>query len=266
MPNATTRPFCRTSPNPDLEARVEAYLATLLSRLQDVFAERVTGAYAIGSLALGGFAPGHSDIDVIAVVEGIPTTAEKRAVVTALRHPHLECPSRGLEFVLYREAAVRTPDPGAAFEINLNTGPAMPFSCSFDPASEPAHWFVLDRSIARSRGVELFGPAASDLFAPLPMEWLLRALIESLDWHLAHESAGTNLVLNAARSWRFAREGAWSSKVEAAAWAKARDVDASVVDAALERRGGGRAELDQDDAEAFAALVRNEIARELGSP
>ncbi|MDQ4094666.1 MAG: DUF4111 domain-containing protein, partial [Actinomycetota bacterium] len=245
--------------------RVDAYIDALSARLGAIFGPRRTGVYVIGSLALGGFVEGRSDIDVMAIVKEAPGREEKTLVVEALSHPHLECPSRGLEFVLYEEEAVRVPNPGAAFEINLNTGPAMTFACSFDPATEPAHWFVLDRAIARSNGITVVGPPAREIVAALPRKWLLQALLASLEWHVAHEASEANTVLNAARAWRFAAEDAWSSKVDAAAWAGTKDVDPGPLKAALAARAGHRsAALDPTATGVFVARVKDEITAALG--
>ena len=61
-------------------------------------------------------------------------------------------PLRGLELVLYPRAWSCIPARRYGFAINLNAGPRMPSHVSFDPAAEPAHWFVLDLAILRAHG------------------------------------------------------------------------------------------------------------------
>jgi len=73
------------------------------------------------------------------------------------------CPTGGLEFVLYPRAAVPSRTP--RFEINLNAGLAMDYHLSFDPVSEPSHWFVLDISIVGEYGLQLADPPAREVFA-----------------------------------------------------------------------------------------------------
>lgn len=241
---------------------VDRYLGELVRRLTDLLKDELQGAYAIGSLALGGFVPGRSDIDVVAVARDEVSLESRQAIADALTHPALECPSRGLEFVLYARDRVATPSPDAAFSINLNTGPGMDFSLSMDPGSEPAHWFVVDRSIARSDGVRLAGPAAGEMFAEIPRPWVLTALRDSLSWHRSNEGTGPNIVLNSLRAWRFAREGVWSSKDEVAGWGRAQGVDARLVEAAVALRAGEPAERPEQDA---VRDLLNRVERELAT-
>ncbi len=217
---------------------VEEYVGKVVDRLHGILGNDLAAVYAVGSLALGGFVLGRSDVDLLAVTAMAPADAVKRRIVEALTHPRLECPTRGLEFVLYERATVASASPGAAFEINLNTGPQMELRWSFDPAQEPAHWFVIDRSIARSSGISLYSPNPTDTIDEIPRPWLLRALLDMLAWHRSNEASGENIVLNACRSWRFVEEAIWSSKVEGAAWAKGRGADPLPIDAALARRAG----------------------------
>ncbi|MBD0317958.1 MAG: DUF4111 domain-containing protein [Thermoleophilia bacterium] len=213
---------------------VAAYDGQLVGRVRDVLAERLVGVYVSGSGVLGDYVHGRSDLDRFAVCDREAGEEAKAALVDALRHESLPCPARALEFVLYRRAAVARPTSGGAFELNLNTGAAIPLHVSFDPGEEPPHWFLLDRAIVHAHGRALTGPPAHELFAPLPRAWLLDALAESLRWHRENEGvAGENTVLNACRAWYFVEEGDWVSKLDAAKWARARTADPNVVDAAL---------------------------------
>jgi Domain of unknown function (DUF4111) len=219
------------------------------------------GAYVIGSVALGDYVHGRSDIDMIGVVSSALDASDKQAIVTALSHPHLECPTRGFEFVLYERTNVTTPQSGSAFEINLNTGPQMRSLVSFDPAADPRHWFMIDRSIARAHGMRLCGPRPEQLFAPIPRPWLLQALSESLSWHSAHDPVGYNRVLNACRAWEYVAEATWSSKTRAAAWAKARAPEQGpTLDLCLALRAGSAdQEPDRETAQRFLDRIGQEL-------
>jgi hypothetical protein len=133
---------------------------------------------------------------------------------------------------------------------------------SFDPASEPSHWFVLDISIVREYGLQLIGPPAREVFAPIPRPWVLDALEESLGWHADHETLLHYSVLNACRSWRYAQEGVMSSKDDAAVWALSHAKDPSIIDSALAIRKGNRSRsLDAAEVRAFVLSVKERIAR-----
>jgi Domain of unknown function (DUF4111) len=217
---------------------------------------------------LGDYVPGRSDIDVVGVALTALAAGEKRAIVDAVSQPHLECPTRGLEFVLYERAHVAAPRSDAAFEINLNTGPGMHSHVSFDPAADPRHWFIIDRSIARTHGMRLCGPQPEQLFAPLRRPWLLRALSESLSWHRAYDHAGSNSVPNACRAWKYTAEATWSSKTRAAAWAKARAPElGSMLDLCLAlRSGSGDQEPDREAVARILDHTSQEIDAALAAP
>jgi hypothetical protein len=230
-----TQPDSRLATLPDA---VRTYVMQLVERLQAHLGADLLGAYLVGSAALGGFAADRSDIDVQAVCARPLRRARKAQIVAVLAHPALACPARGCEFVLYSRAAVADPAAAGAYQINLNSGPRMPFHVSYQPTADPAFWFVLDRAILREHGVRLVGPEPRRLVAPIPRSRLLEALLAALRWHAEHDRPGADSVLNACRAWRFAEEGRWSSKVEAAAWARPRAEDAATIERALALRAG----------------------------
>ena len=236
------------------------YLREVATRLRQLLADELVGAYAGGSVALGGSEPGRSDVDVAIVSRAALPAEAKASVAAALRHEALPCPARGLELVVYPSATVRVPTREPGYELDLNTGRAMPFRLSVDPAEAPGdHWYVIDRAIVREHGLVLFGPPPAELIAPIPRELLVSALRDSLDWHeTAEEARLDDAVLNACRAWRYAAEGRWSSKVEAAEWARARDDDPELIDAAIAARSGGR-RLDPRRVEALLGRVRRHV-------
>ena len=244
-----------------LPTAVLGFTLSLVQRLRELQKDRLVGAYVVGSVALGDYVPGRSDIDVVAVILTALSVGEKQAIVDALSHPHLECPTRGFEFVLYEQAHVVTPRSDAAFEINLNTGPRMRSHVSFDPAIDPRHWFLIDRSIAGARGMRLWGPRPERLLVPLPRPWLLQALTESLSWHSSHDHVGYNSVLNACRAWKYTAEATWSSKTRAAAWVKARAPEfGPILDLCLAlRAGSGDQEPDREEVDRLLDRTGQEV-------
>jgi hypothetical protein len=230
------------------------------ARLLDVLNHDLVAAYVFGSGALGDFSPDKSDIDIAAVCVEPLSREAKEAVAAPLWHCALPCPARGLELVLYRRDAVAAGDP--AFELNLNTGAFMESRLSLDIADEPKHWFVIDLAIGRVHGHPLVGPRPDRVIGPIPPEAVLDALMESLDWYsTAGEDESVNAVLNACRAWRFAEENAWSSKVDAAAWALPRTEQRILVEQALAlRRGEASGKLDPDAVREFSGWVRARVA------
>ncbi|WP_431877676.1 nucleotidyltransferase domain-containing protein [Micromonospora marina] len=230
---------------------ISDYLAELVRRSRDVLGDDLVGAYAAGSVGLGAYQPGRSDVDVALVVAGPLPEADGRLLVDRLRHESLPCPARGLELVVYRRdvAASGTPEPG--FEVELNTGATMPFRATYDPADRPAadgrFWYALDRSILRQSGLALLGPPAAAVFADPSPEKLRVLLADALRWWLALPTppgdepapGAEDAVLGACRALVRSRDGVWLGKVDAGLRVAADDPDAALVRASIEARRGG---------------------------
>jgi hypothetical protein len=240
---------------------VSRYLRAVAAQVQDVFGDRVIGVYTTGSLALGGYRHGRSDIDLMAVVSGSPGLDLRRQLADHLDHRVLACPAVGLELVLYPEATVRRPTVEAGYLLNFNTGPALPPVISFDPGDGPAFWYPIDRAITYQSGGSLYGPVPAQLFAELPFDDLLRAVIAAVEAHSNTEQGHLldNAVLNGCRALSFAHDHRWYTKVDAAE----RNLPtvgefAPVVSAAITSFGSGRqdtAALDQGNVRAFLSYV-----------
>jgi aminoglycoside adenylyltransferase-like protein len=233
--------------------------------LEALLGEDLVAAYLIGSGALGGVSAVQSDVDVVAVCAAPPSQAAERALVGRLGELAMTWPLRGLELVLYTRAAVAHPVPVPRWELNLNVGRGMEHHLSRDPAADPPHWFVLDLDILRGYGRTLAGPPPAEVVGPIPRRRVLEAVRDSLLWHGEHEPDRSQSVLNACRGWRFTEEGVWSSKRDAAAWARPRTGDPGLIDAALAVRAGDRSRpLEPARVAAFTRRVRERVERELG--
>ncbi len=233
---------------------VEVHLAELTRRVQAVLGDELVGVYAGGSYALGEYEQGRSDLDVAAVTHAAVPAERADEVVAAIRHEALPCPARGLELVLYPLSVTRSGTTEPGFSLNLNTGAGMPFRVEYEPRPAEAHWFPIDRSILAEHGLALAGPPARDVFATISREALVPVLVTSLEWHGGGAARPDDVVLNVARSLRFALEGSWSPKREAGRWALATLDDAQVVADALAARAGD-GHVDPAEAERFRQLV-----------
>ncbi len=215
--------------------------------------------YFVGSVALGGYVPGESDIDIAAVSSAALTDAQRHSVATAVLEASAVCPTRGVEFTLYRREVAGSRPVGADFEVNANGGPRMPTAVHLDAAAEPGFWYVLDRAIAHRSGLAISGPPARTIFADVPRSNLLEAMYQSMTWHRTHEKATLYSVLNACRAWRFAAGDVLGSKLEGAAWARSRWPDTGVIDAAVGLRLGEDATLDEPAVDALLSAVATRL-------
>ncbi|HEY5457740.1 MAG TPA: aminoglycoside adenylyltransferase domain-containing protein [Acidothermaceae bacterium] len=227
--------------------------------LASVLGTDLVGVYFVGSVALGGYVPGESDIDIVAVSNAALTDQQRQSVAAAVVEASAACPARGVEFTLYRREVAESRPEGADFEVNANGGPRMPTTVHLDPTPEPGFWYVLDRAIAHRSGVTISGPPSREIFADVPHSTLLEAMCESMAWHRAHEKATLYSVLNACRAWRFAVEDVLGSKLEGAAWARARWPDTDVIDAAVALRHGEGATLDEAAVDSLLSSVTTRL-------
>jgi len=108
--------------------------------LRAALGNHLIGAYFVGSVALGGYIAGESDVDILAVVDGPVPPDLKDRIADRLLQLATDCPARGLEFTLYRRDVVERLREGADFEVNVNGGPRMERTVHLDASAEPQFW------------------------------------------------------------------------------------------------------------------------------
>lgn len=245
------------TPPEDAAAFGHEIAAILVSTLSS----ELVGTYFIGSIALGGYISGESDIDVVAVCRYEVGEGTKQALADSLLKATRHCPARGLEFTIYRAEVTASSQSEAAFELNVNGGPRMAPEVRLSWHDQPRFWYVIDRAVAHRHGIAISGPPAEEVFSPIPRQLLLEVMGESMRWHREHEKATLYSVLNASRAWRFAVEGILGSKLEGARWARERWDAASLVDAAVDLRHGRPARLDASEVDRLLTHVEGVLAR-----
>ncbi len=234
---------------------VSVFGAQVSGALAEVLGADLVGVWFIGSVAVGGFVPGESDLDIVAAAGSGLSGAQKSEVAAAVVEVGASCPARGLEFTLYRAEAAGSAAATAEFEVNVDSGPRMPTAVHLESPVGQRFWYVLDRAVAHRSGVTISGPSPDSVFVEIPRPTLLDALRTSTSWHRAHERATLYSVLNACRAWRFAKDDVLGSKLDGAAWARARWTDPAVIDAAVALRDGRRAVLDPTAVDTLLAAV-----------
>ncbi|MGC0379207.1 aminoglycoside adenylyltransferase domain-containing protein [Streptomyces sp. SAI-229] len=196
---------------------VRPYLDELVHRTRAVCGPHLVSVLAVGSLALGDYRHGRSDVDVTVVVDRSLPRRALSELAGALAHPALACPAAGLELVVYPADFACRPSGGAGYLMDLNTGPSLPERVSHDPGEGPAFWYVLDRSLAHQAGLPLFGAPVRDVIAAPERADVLAALRASVREHAEGEGhAADNRVLNGCRSVVWCRTGRWFAKRAAA--------------------------------------------------
>jgi hypothetical protein len=261
---------------PAIDPEVQSYLDRVVSTLGDHLGADLIGVYLHGSLAMGAFQPGRSDVDLLAVCAGPLSRERRRNLGHAL--VAIPGPSFGgdLEFSLVTESAVRARSLAPAFEIHVTHEEPFVIEGSDRPGDED---LVVHFAIARARGRALVGPHPHEMFPEPDRAALIRAMLSDIRWAREHGAAvweGHDLpelasmayrVLNAARSWRYVETGELGSKVEGAAWLEGRDPDPdtrALLGAALAYQRGATAQpSDERVVDAFVDRVEAVLRRAL---
>lgn len=209
---------------PPVPPELRPYLDELVHRTRAVCGPHLVSVLAVGSLALGDYRHGRSDIDVTVVVDDSLPRRLLRELAPGLVHPALPCPAAGLELVVYGSEFAAHPSDAAGYLMDLNTGPSLPERVSHDARESPAFWYVLDRSIAHQAGFPLYGRPVRDAIAAPPRSAVLTALRASVREHAEGEGhVSDNRVLNGCRSVVYCRTGRWFAKRGAAGMVVSRE-------------------------------------------
>ena len=197
-------------------AEVHEYQSELVRRLEDVLGDELLGVYSVGSLALGGYRHGSSDIDVIAITAN-PVDGEVVAeIARQCSHSNLRCPARKLELVVMPAAEAKSAR-APRWQLNLNTGRDIDNHVGTDASGEPEHWFILDKALAHAHAVALRGPHAAELITAPAREAVERAQAAAIAWFAEHEP-GEAVLVTAARAWHWQETGRFASKPDALSW------------------------------------------------
>jgi predicted nucleotidyltransferase len=225
--------------------------------------EAVTAVILHGSLTLGDYLPGRSDLDLLVVVQDPLTDPQVAALTEALASRQAEAPGPvDLRLITRQVAAAPTPAPPLEAYLRLTPSSGIRVEERRHPAQRD---LAVELSIGRADGRSLLGAAPAELIGQVPDRWVVAAGDAQL---AAWQAIGDDppyaelTVLTACRVWRFADQGRHASKTAAARWALGRDPTLGVVGDALRRRHGDPAtRIDPAQVAQLLALVRARLAK-----
>jgi hypothetical protein len=238
-------PIHPDAPNGPLAEALEAALGTGL-----------VGLYAYGSAVSGGFDPGVSDLDTVAVTERDAVDLDLRALDRAHRAVIARRPDwRDRLEVVYIGAntlrAFRT--SGADLAV---VSPGEPLHLSGPVRDWLQNWYLV-----RETGITLSGRDAAQLVPQISLEEFLAAVASYAAWLASRDLEGlapgalAYAVLSECRALCTVRTGRQCSKQEGALWVASREPRwAALIDAALACRLSGGA-IGVADPETRAAAV-----------
>jgi predicted nucleotidyltransferase len=209
-----------------------------------------------GSLATGDFVPGHSDIDLLAVVERSLSRDESDALIEAARHATRE--GQFLDLRVVTRAVAESPVPSPLMELYFGHHLHEPDEVERGVRGEPD--LAVEFLVARSQGRSLLGPDPDDVIGSVSPSWVLDYGLRLLErWEGLTDDAphAELMVLIACRCWHFADTLRLASKDAAASWALDRDPTLTAIETALQlRHGRTRASIPAEQVAAVLAEAK----------
>lgn len=169
--------------SPNLPPEVAPLIEELTAGIRDALGENIVGVYLRGSLALGGFDPSTSDVDLLVVTER-PVSEVEGEALEALHNrippTNADGAGRRYEVSYIDRAAIRRFGPSQ--RLHPRSGDEAPFEWYAHRDN-----FVLERWTVRERGVTLLGPDPKTLIDLVSTEEIRAAVASELririvDW------------------------------------------------------------------------------------
>lgn len=205
----------------------ERLLEEFTGAAREAFGPALTGVYLHGSLAMGCFCPGASDLDLLVVTAAPPSEGEKLAFLRRVMALSGQVEGGGVEMsVVPRQYCEHFVYP-TPYELHFS--PAHQARAQADPAAFARRMHGTDRDLAahftvvRRRGRALWGAPIPQVFGPVPAEDYLDSILRDVkDARTAILHKPVYTVLNLCRVLAFLEEGDCLSKREGGLWALAR--------------------------------------------
>jgi hypothetical protein len=206
-----------------VDANVHAYLGRLRNAIIGTLEDELIGIYVEGSIALGAYEAGASDIDVIVATRSTITSAQFDAL--ARMHAGLADAAASIrtDVAYFPPSAIRRYDPSDAWHPGVDAGRFGRHRFKWDT--------VFGLYVVREHGIVLNGPDPRTLIDAIPPGELRDATRKVLaaDWipnltneeWLRYRHRQAFAVLTMCRALHTLDSGKLTSKPEAAAWAVA---------------------------------------------
>lgn len=232
----------------------------------DLLRDRLVAVILHGSLVLGDYTPGGSDVDLLVIVDRPLSVGELATVEELLLARRARAAGIDLRVVTSAVAAAPTEAPAMELYVGLHHDQEPEVLRRVDGERD----LVAELSMVRAEGQSLVGPEPRAVVGAIPDEWVVAYGDEVLErWQQLTDDAehAELMILTACRIWTFAVEGVHCSKTVAARWALLQEPALPAVEAALRRRAGDtKAQIAPADIAALLAHIRGELARPNPAP
>lgn len=202
----------------------QSLLDEIVDNSRNIFRENLTGVYLHGSLAMGCFNPGKSDIDIIIVINDSITDIQKTQFMNHIVELNKKAPDKGIELSIVKEAYCRTFLYPTPFELHFSNAHLQWFT---DNPTDYVHKMNgTDKDLAAhfkiigKYGVVLYGKAVNDVFADVPRKDYIDSILYDVEG--AEEDISENpvyVILNLCRAAAFLKNDLILSKKQGGEWA-----------------------------------------------
>ena len=236
------------------------YAEQLSQAVTDSISPGLVGLYLHGSLALGDFVEGKSDVDLCAVVPELRDD-QRQKLVDAVSTSTVPLEDGGFDVHVVTLASARTASLSPVREMWVANHPGWEFHVEGRAADRD---MCLTFEMCRRHGRALYGPDAETVFAPVGRDALLAASKREIGEWLTYEEIWQwdSGVLQACRAWRLMEEDDLGSKTSAGQWALPKGFP--IVERALAHREGTSVTIpDQSAVRDLLLHVRNLLEHNL---
>lgn len=206
-----------------------AQLTALVDLFRRSLGSRLEGVILHGSAATSGFDPKRSDLDLLVIVRGAISLADRAVLgaglleISGLPHP--------VELSVVTQEALSNWTHPCPYEFHFGEDVRPLFAAGrFEPELAADADLAAHLTVARARGVDLMGTYPAARLPGIPRADYLAALLGDFIW--AADQPG-NLdeyaLANACRTLAYLHDGEIRSKTEGVAWCRRRGVDLSTV-------------------------------------
>lgn len=194
----------------DTPREIRDLLIPVISYIHSVLRDELVGVYLHGSLAMGSFQLGSSDIDLIFVVKEHLSSEERSAIFSYLNKTRQ--PGNSIQMSVFLEAVLQEPQYPIFVELKYDY-PDDIFSNELDAQ------VVAQLYETKERGFCIWGKPISEVFSKIPAKYYLLSAIEDLKYtrkYLLKDPV--YWILNACRTIAFIKERKVLSKLEGGQW------------------------------------------------
>lgn len=200
----------------------------------------LVGVCLHGSACLGGWQAKTSDVDLLIVVEDATGSAALETICRVVLKHARHCPGTGIECSVVTRSQAGPIRDSWPYLAHINAPDAEITDTLALPGREDPD-LLAHYAVCHQAGIAIFGPPASEVFAPVPREKILNYLADEMIWGLEN-APPRYALLNAFRAREFLEHDRIVSKVDAGELAlrqqRIDDPLAEIGAALVEQRGG----------------------------